>query len=154
MKKLFIVFVFFGLVSCTVNQSPEFIGVDEVKIQKFDGEEIEIYASLKFLNPNSIGGTLKCDAIEVLVNDFNVGVISAELFKVPSKKEFSVPLVAKIPYSELIKSDRKNLLKNLLNVVLERKIQVKYAGSITYKLGELRVDYPLNYSDTISLKKN
>jgi len=31
---------------------------------------------------------------------------------------------------------------------------VKYAGSITYKLGELRVDYPLNYSDTISLKKN
>ncbi|PCI36034.1 MAG: hypothetical protein COB60_00565 [Flavobacteriaceae bacterium] len=152
MKKLLAVFVFFGLVSCTISETPEFVGVEEVKFQKIDGEEVEIFIALKFLNPNSLGGTLKCDGLELIVNNLNVGVINAELFDVPSEKEFTVPLVATVPYNQLFKSDRKNMLKNILNVVFDQKINVKYTGNITYKLGILSYDYPLNYSDTISLK--
>ncbi len=151
MKKI-IVFVLFGLVSCTVSETPEFVGLEEVKLQKFDTKEIEVFAELKFLNPNSLGGTLKCDGIEVSVNGLNVGVIRSEVFEVPSKKEFTVPLIARIPYDELFKSDRNNLLKNLLNVLLDKKIHVKYTGVVTYKLGAFTYDYPLNYSDTISFK--
>jgi len=152
MKKLLVVFVCFVLVSCTLIDPPEFIGVEEVMLQKFDGKEIEIVASLKFLNPNSLGGNLKYDAIEVVVNDLNVGVISSELFEVPTKKEFSVPLVAKINYCDLFKSDLKNVLKNILDVVFERKINIKFQGNVVYKLGSLSYNYPLNYSDTLFLK--
>lgn len=152
MKKLLVVFMFFGLVSCTVSESPEFVGVEEVSLQKFDGKEIEIVVSLKFLNPNNLGGTLKCDAIEVVVNDLNIGVISSGIFEVPSKKEFSVPLLAKIKVDALFTSDRKNILKNILNVVLEKKVNIKFQGNVVYKLGSLSYNYPLNYSDTIFLK--
>ena len=126
MKKLLVVFVCFVLVSCTLIDPPEFIGVEEVMLQKFDGKVIEIVASLKFLNPNNLGGNLKYDDIEVVVNDLNVGVINSELFEVPSQKEFSVPLVAKIKYDDLFKTDRKNILKNILNVVLEKKVNITF----------------------------
>ncbi|PCH75888.1 MAG: hypothetical protein COB98_07820 [Flavobacteriaceae bacterium] len=152
MKKLLVVFVLVGLVSCTVSEAPEFVGVENVRLQKFDGKEIEVFASLRFLNPNSLGGTLKCDDIKVMVNDMNVGVINSELFEVPSKEEFTVPFVAKIPYQKLFKTDRKDLFKNILNMVLEQKLQLKYTGSVRYKFGKISVDYPLNYSDSISLK--
>ncbi|PCI00916.1 MAG: hypothetical protein COB81_08050 [Flavobacteriaceae bacterium] len=154
MKKLLVIFVFLGLVSCTISKAPEFVGVEDVSIQKFDGKEIEVLASLKFLNPNSLGGSLRCDDIKVLVNDLNVGVVSAELFEIPSKKAFTVPVLAKIPYDQLFKRDRKNLLKNILNVLLEQKLKITYTGNVTYKLGKLTYDYPLNYSDTIFLKRN
>ncbi|MBL4745100.1 MAG: hypothetical protein JKY08_01905 [Flavobacteriaceae bacterium] len=153
MKKGYIVFLFLGLVSCTVSEVPEFVGIENVVLQKFDGEEIELVASLKFLNPNSLGGSLKCKNIKVLVNDLNVGVLSSEVFDVPSKSEFTVPLVAKIPYHELFKSSPENLLKNLLSVVLEQQIRVKYSGHISYTFGKLNFDYPLEFSDTISLKR-
>jgi len=152
MKKLLVVFVFFGLVSCTLIDPPEFIGVEEVALQKFDGKEIEIVASLTFLNPNNLGGNLKYDAIEVVVNDLNAGVINSEFFEIPPKKEFSVPMVTKIKYDDLFKSDRKNILKNILNVVLEKKINIKFQGNVVYKLGSLSYNYPLNYSDTLFLK--
>jgi len=152
MKKILVVFVFFGLLSCTLIDPPEFIGVEEVTLQKFDGKVIEIVASLKFLNPNNLGGNLKYDDIEVVVNDLNVGVINSELFEVPSQKEFSVPLVAKIKYDDLFKTDRKNILKNILNVVLEKKVNITFQGNVVYKLGTLSYNYPLNYSDTLFLK--
>jgi len=152
MKKLLVVFVCFVLVSCTLIDPPALVGIEEVMIQKFDGKEIEIVASLKFLNPNNLGGNLKYDDIEVVVNDLNVGVINSELFEIPSKKEFSVPLVAKIKYCDLFKSDLKNVLNNILNVVLEKKMNIKFQGNVVYKLGSLSYNYPLNYSDTLFLK--
>lgn len=152
MKKILLVFVFLGLVSCTVSETPEFVGIEKVSIQKFDGEVIEVFASLKFLNPNNLGGTLKCDNIKVMVNNLKVGVINSEVFEVPSKKEFRLPLVVKVPYDELFKSEGKNLFKNILNAVFEQKITINYTGTIKYKLRGFSVDYLLNYSDTISLK--
>ena len=80
-----------AFISCSVNEKPQFISVENIKVLESTSKYLNFTADALFINPNDIGGELKTNGIKVFVNDNEMGTVSTESFKVPAKKEFSVP---------------------------------------------------------------
>lgn len=150
--KSLIVLSFFLLLSCTVTEKPEFIKVAEIKIISASTKEITLQANLQFLNKNSVGGDLQAKNILVYIDSLEVATIESDLFKVPKKNKFIVPLVTTIPYDKVFKDKKQNLLGNIMNMIMSEKIVVKIKGDIRYKLGGFHYDYPLEYTENVAIK--
>lgn len=141
------------IVSCSINKYPEFVNVSTIDVTEYSSEKITIQSDLVFNNPNHLGGTLKATNIKVMVNNIGMGYINTPDFKVPAQNEFMMPITFEFPFAKIIQ-DKENLLLNVLNTLTEKKLEVVYTGTITYKFKLFSYDYPLEYSQEISLKKN
>ncbi|HIP48800.1 MAG TPA: hypothetical protein EYG92_07540 [Lutibacter sp.] len=153
MSRLFWIFSLTSvfLISCTVNETPEFIKVSNVGIENYSTETITVTSDLVFQNPNSIGGVLQANEVKVWVNTIDLGNVNSDDFQVPSKKEFTVPILFEIPYNRIFK-DKENIVLNVLTALQTKTIEVSYKGNVTYKLGAFTYDYPMDYTEIIDLK--
>lgn len=152
-KNLLLLLYSILLLSCNLNETPEFVRVSTIKIADYNPDNITLASSLVFNNPNHVGGILQADNIKVFVNDMDMGYINSPDFIVPALEEFTVPIEFIFSYQDILK-DTQNLLKNILNAATDKKIEVRYVGILTYKLNVFSYDYPLDYSQEISLKKD
>ncbi len=135
--------------SCSVKEKPEFLKVENIKIKESSDEFITLTANAYFKNPNIVGGKLATEGISIFVNDVLMAQVASEEFKVPAKKEFSVPLEAKIPTDRIL--DKKNL-GGLLNSLLKRKIKVQYKGIINYKVLGFSDTYDVDRTEEVKIK--
>ena len=119
--------------SCSVNKQPTFIKVDKVKVASFSGDTIRLKAEAFFTNPNDVGGKISTDEIKVIVNGAEVAQVSSEEFKVPARKNFTIPLVVVIPARKVFENNKNGILGGLLNSFLKKSIQVQFKGDIKYK---------------------
>lgn len=143
MRKLIILLtLLLTLFNCSVKEKPEFLKVENIEIKDSNNEFITLTANAFFKNPNIVGGKLATDGISIFVNDVLMAEVTSKEFKVPAKKEFSIPLEAKIPTERIM--DKKNL-SGLLNSLLSQKFKVQYKGAIDYKV--------LGFSDTYDIDK-
>ena len=147
-----LIFLSLLVFSCKLNETPKFIKVSNINLKEYRSDKITLTSDLVFHNPNQIGGILQFSDIKVFVNTIDMGNIKTIDFKVPAQDEFTVPIEFEFPYSKIFK-DKENILLNVLNTLTEKKINVEYKGTITYKLKLFSYDYPLDYSQEISLKK-
>ena len=85
------------LISCTVNEAPEFIGIKNIKVVESSKTFITIKGEGLFKNPNDIGGKLQADEIIVYVNGNEMATVTSDSFNVPAKEEFTIPLKVNIP---------------------------------------------------------
>ena len=132
MKRLIILStILLTFFNCSVNEKPEFIGVENIKILDTTPEYLILTADALFVNPNSVGGELKTDAIKVFVNDVEVAFVTSEKFEVPSNKEFSMPLKANIPIESVFGDAN---LSGLIGSLLTKKMKLQYKGTINYKV--------------------
>jgi hypothetical protein len=150
MKKLIILstlcLLFFN---CTINEKPQFIGLENIKVLESTSKFVIITADAMFINPNDIGGDLKTDDIKVFVNDNEMATISSESFKVPAKKEFSIPIKTKVPTDSLFSN--KNL-SGLIGSLFSKKVKVHYKGSIKYSSFGFYYTYIVDETDDIKIK--
>ena len=137
------------LVGCTVNEKPEFIGLENIKIQDASEKYINVTADAHFRNPNSIGGKLKTKGIKVYVNDVEMATIVSEEFKVPSKNDFKIPLMAEIPTDSLF-SDKS--IGGLLGSLFRESLKVRYQGDIKYKVFGFSYTYPIDQTEMVKIK--
>lgn len=135
--------------SCSVNEKPEFLGVENIKVLESNSKYVTLTAEALFLNPNDIGGELQTDEIKVFVNDNEMGTISTKSFKVPVKKEFSIPLKANIPTDSIFSN--KNL-SGLIGSLFSKKIKVQYSGDIKYKVLGFSSTYTIDKTEDIKIK--
>ncbi|WP_299224334.1 LEA type 2 family protein [uncultured Psychroserpens sp.] len=150
MKKLIILStVLVTFLSCSVNKKPEFLRVENIKVLESTSEYITLTADALFMNPNDIGGELKTDEIKVLVNGNHVASVATENFKVPAKKEFSIPLKTNIPTDSILSN---NNLSGLLGSLLSKKIKVQYKGDIKYKVLGFSHSYVIDKTEDVKLK--
>lgn len=150
MKKLIILLtICFTLFNCTVNKKPEFIGLENIKVIKSTSKHITLSADALFINPNDIGGELKTDSIKVLINNNEMATISTKKFKVPSKKEFIVPLETSIPTDSIFNNKS---LGSLIGSLFNKKIKVQYKGDIIYKTLGLSYTYNVDKTENIKIK--
>jgi len=92
MKKLILLsIILITIVSCKVNEKPEFLRVENIKVLESTREHITLKADAFFMNNNNVSGQLQTDEIKVFVNGNEMANVSSENFKVPAKKEFSIP---------------------------------------------------------------
>ncbi len=150
MKKLILLStLFFALVSCSVKEKPEFLYVKNIKVSDSTPNVITLSADAHFKNPNDVGGELQAEAIKVLINGNEMASISSESFKVPAKKEFSIPLKAIVPTDSLLSN---NSLTGLLGSLLNKTMKVQYKGDIKYKVFGFSHTYTVDETDDVKIK--
>ena len=130
-KTLILLTILTCFFNCKVTEKPEFIRVENIKVLESSSKFITVTADALFLNPNSIGGKIKTDGIQVLVNDNPIGVVSSVSFDVPANKQFTIPLQAKLPTDSLLSN--KNL-SGLIGSFFSKKVKIQYLGDIKYKV--------------------
>lgn len=146
---LLLLTVFLTVSNCKVNEKPEFISVKNIEVTESTSKLITLKAEALFNNPNDVGGELETEAIMVSVNGNEIAHVSSEAFKVPAKKEFKVPLTAKIPTDSLYSN---NNLGGLIGSLFSKKIKVQYKGDIKYKVFGFSHSYTVDKTETIKLK--
>tara|TARA_B110001454_G_C12707166_1_gene429104 strand:+ start:1568 stop:2026 length:459 start_codon:yes stop_codon:yes gene_type:complete len=130
--------------SCSVNKQPTFIKVDNVKVASFSGDTIRLKAEAFFTNPNDVSGKISTDEIKVIVNGAEVAQVSSEEFKVPARKDFTIPLVVVIPARKVFENNKNGILGGLLNSFLKKSIKVQFKGDIKYKVFGYSSVYPVD----------
>jgi hypothetical protein len=130
--------------SCSVNKQPTFIKVDNVKVASFSGDTIRLKAEAFFTNPNDVGGKISTDEIKVILNGAEVAQVSSEEFKVPARKDFTIPLVVVIPAGKVFENNKNGILGGLLNSFLKKSIKVQFKGVIKYKVFGYSIVYPVD----------
>jgi hypothetical protein len=146
---LILLTVFLTLSSCKVNEVPEFISVKNIEVTESTSKLITLKADALFNNPNDVSGELETEDLMILVNGNTIAHVSSKKFKVPAKKEFTVPLIAKIPADSLYSNTN---LGNLIGSLFTKKIKVQYKGDIKYKVFGFTHIYAVDKTDTIKLK--
>lgn len=150
MKRLIILStICLSILSCSVNEKPEFVNVENINVEESTSKHITITADALFMNPNDIGGHLQTDEIKVYINDNQLATISTESFEVPAKKEFSIPLKAKIPTDSIFSN--KNIGK-LLGSIFKKRVKVQYRGDIVYKVFGFSYTYNIDKTEHIKIK--
>ena len=137
------------LFACTIKEKPEFVKLENIKVDGTSSKLIRLTADAYFRNPNDIKGELKTDGIKILINNNEWGTVISERFKVPAQKEFSMPLEAHIPIDSLISN--KNLI-GLLGSLISQEFEVQYIGQIKYKVFGFSHYYDVNQREHIRIK--
>ena len=150
MKKFIILLTaVLSFLSCSVKEKPEFLRVENIKVDDSNSKHITLTADAFFMNPNDISGELKTDEIKVFVNNNEMATVTTESFKVPAKKEFSIPLTANVPTDSLLSAKS---LGGLLGSLLSQKMKVQYVGKIKYKVLGFSHSYDIDKTEDIKIK--
>ena len=144
--------MFFFVVGCSVTKKPVFLKVDDVKVVSFKMDTLRLGATAYFENPNDVGGKISTDEIKVIVNGAELAQVSSEEFKVPSRKQFSVPLTVVVPAKRVFENNRNGLLGGLINSFLNKSIKVQFKGDLKYKVMGFSKVYPINQTKEIKLR--
>lgn len=150
MKKLIILStICVAFISCSVNEKPQFIGVENIKVLESTSKYVAFTADALFINPNDIGGELQTDEIKVFVNNNEMASVSAESFKVPAKKEFTIPLKTKVPTDSIFSNKS---IGGLIGSLFSKKVKVQYIGDITYKALGFSYTYNIYKTEDVKIK--
>jgi len=152
MKKVTYFFAFIFLISsCAINKKPVFIKVDHIKVVKMNANEVALEADAFFKNPNDIGGKIATDSINVFINGAKVARVSSKEFKVPARKEFSIPMVVKIPTKRIFENNKNGIIGGIINSILNKLIKVQFKGELRYKVMGFSKVYPIDKTEEIKL---
>ena len=150
MKKLIILStICIAFISCSVNEKPQLIGVENIKVLESTSKYVAFTADALFKNPNDIGGELQTDEIKLFVNDNEMASVSTENFKVPAKKEFTIPLKTKVPTDSLFSNKS---IVGLIGSLFSKKVKVKYIGDITYRALGFSYTYNIDKTEDVKIK--
>lgn len=149
-KRIAFISLFFTLLfNCTVNEQPEFIGLENIKVVNSTMKSITLKADALFINPNDVGGILKTDNLKVYINDTEVATVVSDEFNVPSKENFTVPLIVAVATDSIL--DNKSL-GGLLGSLISQKLEVQYKGEIKYKVLGYSSTYTVDETQNVKIK--
>lgn len=150
MKRIIILStIWLTFLNCSVNEKPEFLGVENIKILESTPEYIILTADAFFENPNIIGGELQVNNIKVFVNNNEMASVSSKNFEVPAKKDFSIPLTANVPVDSIFGDEN---LSSLIGSLLTKKMTVQYKGMINYKVSGFLHTYDVDKTEEVKIK--
>lgn len=135
--------------SCSVNEKPQFIGIQNIKVLESTSKYITFTADALFINPNDIRGELQTDEIKVFVNDNELASVSTESFDVPANTEFSIPLKTNIPTDSLFSNKS---IGGLIGSLFSKKVKVQYKGDIKYKVFGFSHSYSIDQTEDVKIK--
>lgn len=150
MRKLIILStICLALLNCSVNEKPQFVGIENIKVLESTSKHITFTADAFFINPNDIGGELQTDEIKVFINENEMATISTKSFKVPAKKEFSIPLKTNVPTDSLFSNKS---IGGLIGSLFSKKVKVQYKGAIKYKVLGFSYSYNIDKTEDVKIK--
>lgn len=139
--------LFLFLNSCSTKQI-EYQNLENLQILSVNSKDITLSADAVFKNPNILGGKVIPENIIVYIDDKEITTVKTSEFKVPAKKEFSVPLEVTIPFDKL--SSGGGLLGAVLNT-LGKTHQVTFKGVLNYRVAGFKSSYIINHTEELKL---
>lgn len=136
-------------VSCTLNEKPEFVGLQNIAFVDSRSNIVMLNADAVFNNPNDLGGTLKTDDLKILLNGKAVAQLTSKAFSVPSKANFTVPLKVEIPIDSIINNSSIN---SLISSLFSQEVDIQYLGEIDYNVLGYSSSYDVNTTQTLKIK--
>ncbi len=150
MRKLIILStICLAFLSCSVNEKLQFVSIENIKVLESTSKHVTFTADAFFINPNDIGGELQTDEIKVFINDNEMASVSTESFKVPAKKEFSIPLKTNVPTDSLFSNKS---ISGLIGSLFSKKVKVQYKGDIKYKVLGFSYTYSIDKTEDVKIK--
>lgn len=151
MLKRFLMFSLFStlFLNCSITQKPEFVRLENINVLNSNLQNITLSADALFLNKNNLGGTLKTDNLKVYINDIEVASVISDEFKVPSKKNFTIPLTVAVATDRIID---KNSLGGLFESLILQRLKVHYKGDIKYKIMGYSSIYSVDEIQDVKIK--
>ncbi|BAO77751.1 hypothetical protein [Winogradskyella sp. PG-2] len=150
LKRIVLISLFFTPVfNCTFTEEPKFVGLENIKVVNSTLQSITLSADALFINPNDVGGTLKTDDLKVYINETEFATVVSDMFDVPSKKNFKIPLIVAVPTDSII--DKKSL-GGLLGSLISQKLKVQYKGEIKYKVMSYSSTYSVDETQELKIK--
>ena len=153
MKKLVIFFgIFLFFFSCSVKKALVFLKVDDIKIINITSDTIRLGANAYFNNPNDVGGKMYTDQIKVIINDAAIAQVSSDVFKIPSRKDFTIPLKIAIPSKQIFENKKNGILGGLLNVLTNKPVKVQLKGNLNYVVLGFKKEFIIDTIEEIIIK--
>ena len=135
---------FFFIFSCSKPLQPQYLGFENLQINKNMGNESIVSASVKFYNPNNFPLQLKQADINLMLNDKQVAHdLLDSTINIPKLDSFYVP----VSFSLSLNS----ILNNALQFLLSRKTKVNADGFIKLKKSGISFTVPIHYESYQSL---
>lgn len=153
MKKLVIFFgIFLFFFSCSFKKAPVFLKVDHIKIINITSDTIRLGANAYFNNPNDVGGKMYTDQIKVIINDAAIAQVPSDVFKIPSRKDFTIPLKIDIPSKQIFENKKNGILGGLLNVLTNKPVKVQLKGNLNYVVLGFKKEFIIDTIEEIIIK--
>ncbi len=152
MKFIPIVFMLFFFQSCKeIIKAPEFEKIDKIELKENNEGKMVLVAKALFTNPNLVGGKFQIKNIEVYIDDKFLGKLNSDIYKVPAKKIFSIPLEISFN-NDFIKNNKGNVW-DMINKLASNSLSVRYEGKILYIIQGIKVPYSIHYEEKVKIIK-
>ncbi|WP_405605668.1 LEA type 2 family protein [Polaribacter sp. Asnod1-A03] len=150
---LYFTFIFVLLTSCSVNEQPIFLKVDNIEVTSFSGGVVNLKANAFFENPNDVGGKISTDEVSVFVNEVEVAKVFSDEFEVPAKNNFTIPLTASIPTKKIFEANKGgDAIGGLLGSLLSNKINVRFKGNLKYTVLGFNSEFLIDEIEEVKIK--
>jgi LEA14-like dessication related protein len=137
------------LTSCGKMKQPEFLGVQNVKMGKFNLGKSEVIVQVKFYNPNSFDASVKSAAGEAWLDSSYLGkFVVDEKIKVPAKKEFVVPVKLSMDMKQFA-----TLALKFSKIEEIKEVHMKATGTIRAGRNGFYKNVPINYEGKQDVEK-
>ncbi|WP_339659876.1 hypothetical protein [uncultured Polaribacter sp.] len=151
-KGLYFLGLFLLMYSCSVKKPPVFLKVDDIKLISYASDTIRLNANAYFENPNDVGGKISTDEIKVIINGVEVAQVLAEDFKVPARKDFTIPLIVNIPSKNIFANKKDIFLGGLINSIITNKVKVQFKGNLRYTVFGFQKEFLVDKTEEIKIK--
>ncbi|MDP5107103.1 MAG: LEA type 2 family protein [Polaribacter sp.] len=151
-KGLYFLGLFLLMYSCSVKKPPVFLKVDDIKLISYASDTIRLNANAYFENPNDVGGKISTDEIKVIINGVEVAQVLAEDFKVPARKDFTIPLLVNIPSKNIFANKKDIFLGGLINSIITNKVKVQFKGNLRYTVFGFQKEFLVDKTEEIKIK--
>jgi LEA14-like dessication related protein len=130
--------------SCSKPMVPEYLGFDNLQINKISGNESLVKANIKFYNPNNYPLQLKHADVSFLLNDHpSAHCLIDSTINIPKRDSFYVPVA--------FNANLGNVLNNALQLLLKNKIKINAEGYVKLKKSGIPFSVPVHYETNENL---
>ena len=126
------------MLSCRSIKSPDFLSIENPRLESFDMNESTLAMDLHYFNPNKSRLKLKEAEGDAYIDGIMLGHFKMDtLINIPANEEFTLPVKLKV--------DMKNILKNSITTFLKTEVLIKLDGKAKVGKGSFFIRYPIHY---------
>lgn len=151
-KHIILFAVLIGLVSsCSNIENPSLKSVTNVDVVNMSTDLVDINAEMVFHNPNSFSLDLANTDMIAYVDDIELAVIKQNYeATMPANTDFNMPVNIKLDLKKLYKNDPISALSKGYKIMAEKKLNIKFVGSISVGKGVAKVSVPIDQVETVN----
>lgn len=136
--------------ACTSIEEPTLERIEDVEVLTMNKSKVEINASMILNNPNSFALDLDKADLTALIDDVEIADIDQTYeTSMPAQSEFKMPVYINMDLDKLYNDNPLQALAKGLEIMSDRKLDVKFQGTIKVGKGVAKVSVDVDQLETV-----